>query len=149
MLILPVTNDGKRTFTTPIDGTDYVFETYYVVGQNNHWMMNIKDINDNPLITGICLTAGANLLRGKGTLFQGHQLYAVPVSMPNERDFTALGESLLLVWYLPNETSPYTFPDRFDYQGHMSPTMSITMSLNHLRAEVEGLGVVNVEVELG
>ena len=60
---LPLTSDGERTFTTEIAGVSYLFRTTYVMGQQNHWVLDIFDENENPLAYGINIVTGSlNLL---------------------------------------------------------------------------------------
>lgn len=116
MFMLPLTNDGCRIFRMPIDGVEYQFETLYIYGAENHWMLNIYDIDGNPLVMGINIVCGCpNLLKGQGRLFYGHNLTAVFINGGNdESDPDALGETLTLVWQLPGEEAILTLPNRWD-----------------------------------
>ena len=54
---LPLTSDGERKFTTEIAGVSYLFRTTYVLGQQNHSVLDIFDANENPLVYGTCSRA--------------------------------------------------------------------------------------------
>ena len=62
--IVPLTNDGSRKATYNLGGKDYIIETYYLP-KTKTWLMDIYDINEIPILTGITLIPGVdNLVKG-------------------------------------------------------------------------------------
>ena len=120
---LPLTSDGERRFTTEIAGVSYIFHTTYVVGQQRHWLLDIFDENENPLVYGINITTGSlNLLKGYGNTFDGVNLLAVPMYEEDElAGPDALGTSLKVLWYTEGEDFPFDLGD---------PLLDIDLRLN-------------------
>jgi len=78
------------TFTIPLGGIQYNWQTYWLVPMEC-WVVNIADSRGNPLINGIPLVPGLNLLGQFGYVIDGtlfvrsdHDPDAIP-------DFTHLG----------------------------------------------------------
>ncbi|WP_186086040.1 phage baseplate plug family protein [Burkholderia gladioli] len=70
ILEIPLSSDGQ-TFTITLSGTDY---TMTVQWRNAiaMWLLDIADASGNPLVSGLPLVTGANLLEQFGYLgFQG------------------------------------------------------------------------------
>lgn len=109
---LPLTSDGERRFVTEIDGVSYTFRTTYVIGQNNHWLLDIYDEDENPIVYGINIVTGSlNLLKGYGNVFDGVHLLAVPFSNEDPSGPEALGTVLKVFWFTPDEPFPYSLGD--------------------------------------
>jgi hypothetical protein len=119
---LPLTSDGERKFTTEIAGVSYLFRTTYVMGQQNHWVLDIFDANENPLVYGINIVTGSlNLLKGYGNVFDGIHLLAVPIYNEDPSGPEALGTVLKVLWYTEGEDFPYNLGD---------PLLDIDLLLN-------------------
>lgn len=109
---LPLTSDGERRFTTEIAGVNYTFRTTYVMGQRNHWLLDIFDEDENPLVYGVNLVVGTlNLLNGYGDVFDGVHLLAVPFYNKDLYGPEALGTVLKVFWFTPDEPFPYSLGD--------------------------------------
>lgn len=109
---LPLTSDGERKFSTEIQGVTYIFRTTYVSGQRNHWLLDIFDENENPLVYSINLVTGSlNLLKGYGDTLDGVHLLAVPFSNDDPSGPEALGTTLQVFWYTPDEPFPFSLGD--------------------------------------
>jgi hypothetical protein len=98
---IPVVGSRPTSFPISLAGSLYIWRLYWNVPAQC-WIVNIADQSANPLISGIPLVTGANLLEqygytalGRATLFvlSDHQPQAVP-------DFTNLGTTGHL-YYLP------------------------------------------------
>lgn len=63
---LPLRTDGYPyyDFEITLDEIDFTFEFYWNE-RSGRWYMNIYDIDNNPLFTGICIVADWDLLTGK------------------------------------------------------------------------------------
>ena len=111
MITLPVTSDGARTFTLNTGMDIFTFRTYYSVGQENYWLLDVFNENGDNLITGLALVPGSdNLLKGQGDAMEGYQLYALLLDN-NAGDLNALGNGLQLIFYFPGEENLYRTGD--------------------------------------
>lgn len=72
ILKLPVTSDGSRNFITDIGGKNYRFRTYY--NRLDGWYIDIYDDLENPIIVGIALNVGIDLLRQHTGNEFGHEI---------------------------------------------------------------------------
>lgn len=111
MIIIPVTDDGDRRFIIDTGADLLSLRTYYSDGEQSYWLLDIHDINENPLITGIALVPGAdNILKSQGDILEGYQLY-IRLSENKASDLDALGKYLHLILYLPGEENPHKSDD--------------------------------------
>lgn len=118
MIIFNATNDPQATAIISLNGTLINVRTTYIEGINNHWVLDIYDADNNPMLLGICVTVGADLLKGQGGLFAGIHLYAaLTSSSEDERDKYALGNTLYLLVYFEGEELPIKYKDRFNVQN--------------------------------
>lgn len=114
---IPVTPAGERVVSVNVGPDIFIFRTYYAAGQDRHWLLDISDGQENPLITGINLTPGVdNLLKGMGDTLDGYQLHLV-VAEGTEKDLEAPGNTMFLVWYNPGEENPFKPLDPMDTIG--------------------------------
>ena len=114
---IPVTPAGERLVRVNIGAGTFVFRTYFVHGQDDHWLLDIRDNQENPLLSGINLVPGVdNLLKGMGAVLDGHQLHVVATS-GMEKDPEAPGNSMALLWFNPGEENPFRPPDPMETIG--------------------------------
>jgi hypothetical protein len=64
-----------QTFTARLAGVTFNFRLYWNVPAGC-WMLDIADVNDDPLANGVALVTGADLLGQLGYLGISGQLYA-------------------------------------------------------------------------
>lgn len=115
--IIPMSSAGERTVTVNVGPDVFIFRTYFVAGQDDHWMLDIMDAQEKPLITGVNLVPGVdNLLKGMGDLLEGYQLHLL-VESGSEKDMDALGNTMSLVWFNPGEDNPAVPSDPMDTIG--------------------------------
>ncbi|WP_394026567.1 phage baseplate plug family protein [Desulfovibrio falkowii] len=115
--IIPMSPAGERTVTVNVGPDVFIFRTYFVSGQDDHWLLDILDAQETPLITGINLIPGVdNLLKGMGDTLKGYQLHLL-VESGTEKDLDALGNTMSLVWFNPGEDNPAVPSDPMDTIG--------------------------------
>ena len=121
MVLLNLSNDGQseRTTTLP-DGNEYIIRTTFVDGNNSHWLMDIYDNANNPILLGVVLTCGADLFKGQANKLNGMQCVCGVVYNTNERSEDALGNGLYVMIYAKDETTPLPHKDRFDMMNFIS-----------------------------
>ena len=116
-LLIPVTSAGSRRARVRVGSDILVFHTYYVSGQSRHWLLDIQDDQERPLITGINLVPGVdNLIKGRGNVLRGHQLHVL-AKKGTETNLDALGNTMALIWFKPGEENPFTPDDPMDAIG--------------------------------
>lgn len=57
-----------QTFGITLGLIDYIMTVIWAAAQDGGWVLNIADANAKPIISGIKLVTGANLLAGYGYL---------------------------------------------------------------------------------
>jgi len=115
--VIPVTPAGERTVTVNVGPDIFIFRTYFVSGQDDHWLLDIKDGQENPLITGINLAPGINnLLKGMGDALEGYQLLLL-ADAGTEKDPEAPGNTMFLFWFNPGEENPFITLDPMETIG--------------------------------
>ena len=110
--LIPLTNDGKRTAQYELGGKIYILESYYLP-KTKSWLLDIYDINENPILLGIKLIPGIdNLVKGKTIEFddQGLQIQTIDGGENNTPD--SLGTTAFLIYYAKGETIPQSFKDK-------------------------------------
>lgn len=111
MLLLPVNASGARLFAVNTGLDIFNFRTYYTVGEEPLWLLDIYDAAGNVLLTGLSLVPGSdNILKGQGDKLEGYQLYVL-LTEDNAGDMDALGKYLQLILYNPGEENLYITPD--------------------------------------
>lgn len=114
---IPITADGERIISVNIGPEIIMFRTYFVCGPDRHWLLDISDSQETPLITGINLVPGVdNLLKGMGDTLDGYQLHLLVLS-GSEKDLEAPGNTMALVWFNPGEDNPFRPLDPMDTIG--------------------------------
>lgn len=93
---LPITNDPSQQFTVELAGIDYIFRLNLNV-RGDVWMLSVSTVNDDPIIEGIPMVLGADLLANErfveGILF---------VADYNSTGIDPTGDNLTdygLIWY--------------------------------------------------
>lgn len=113
-VVIPMKPDGDRVIQVDLPSVQLKLRTYYSVGQQPMWLLDLLDGNDAPLITGIALVPGSdNVIKGQGDILYGHQLYVLTLT-EEEISYTdpgALGNTLVLLLYLPGEENLYKVGD--------------------------------------
>lgn len=71
-----------QTFDIPINGTTYGLTVRWNV-PNATWVINIADASGNPIVSGIPMVTGADLLEQYGYLNFGFQLVAQTDNSPD------------------------------------------------------------------
>ena len=113
-VLIPVTPDGARRVTVDTGSGVYRFRTYLSAGAENRWLLDILDIEEKPVLTGITIAPGSgNLLKGQGDAFEEVQLLAV-MDGGTEGGLDALGNTLHLVWFGPGEENYFPALDPMD-----------------------------------
>lgn len=115
MIILNCSADGQSEFIEKLpDGNEYILRTTYVCGINSHWLLDIYDIDNKPVLLGIVCTCGANLLLGQGNRLNHMKAWCCDISKSSERDSEALGSTLYIIFQSEDEEDLITYQDRFD-----------------------------------
>jgi hypothetical protein len=78
---IPLSSE-PQTFNIPIAGTTYGFTIRWNV-PNATWMIDISDASGNPILSGIPMVTGADLLEQFGYLEFGFQLIAQTDNSPD------------------------------------------------------------------
>lgn len=95
---IPLTST-PQTFNITLGGTTYEFALYYRNVTGGGWTIDISDANGNPIVTGIPMVTGTNLLKQYAYLgFQGGlwvQTTSNPDAVPT---FQNLGTDGKLYW---------------------------------------------------
>ncbi len=105
--VVPLTDYGARSVTIVSAGRYLKFRTYYTYGQIPVWLMDVMNLDNLPLITGIALVPGSdNVFKGMGDTLNGFQLYILAMdNMPEAMN--ALGNTLYAILYEPGEENLY------------------------------------------
>lgn len=73
---------SPETFSINLNGTPYRLTTRYCDAQNGGWFLDIADSAGNPIVSGISLVTGVNVLGqyGYADIAAGAALYVVNVA---------------------------------------------------------------------
>lgn len=97
---IPLTPDGQR-FTITLSGTDYQLRVQWRNSTEGGWTLDIGDVSGKPIVNGIPLVTGCNLLAPYAYLgFTGGlwvQTTAEPDAVPT---FENLGVGSHLYWWI-------------------------------------------------
>lgn len=116
-VLIPVTPAGERRARVDVGPERFVFRTYFVHGQDDHWLLDIYDEQERPLITGINLVPGVdNLLKGHGNVLDGYQLH-LAAEQGSEKRVDAPGNTMILLWFNPGEINVFVPGDPMDTIG--------------------------------
>ena len=90
---------GPQIFTVSLGQTIYTLTLLYRNHPLGGWVLDIGDINNNPILTGIPLVTGTNLLQQYGYLDFGGGLYVQTTDDPDAvPTFASLGGTGLIYW---------------------------------------------------
>lgn len=110
--LVPLTNDGCRRINVALGQNLYILETYYMP-HIRCWLMDIYDMDGNPIITGISLNVGVdNLVAGKSVYFKNQTLRCVSPTGKENNTPDSLGTTCFLYYYPEGETPPKLYQDK-------------------------------------
>ncbi|EFF82104.1 phage baseplate plug family protein [Acinetobacter haemolyticus] len=87
-------NYGNQKFNIRLGATQYKMQLIY---RANHWYLDIFDIAENPLITGLPILVGDNLLAQHQYLIKG-ALYVLNTNEDESHAFGDLDTKIKLYW---------------------------------------------------
>lgn len=115
MIILNTTNNGQDEFITTLpDNNEYIIRTTYVCGITSGWLMDVYNIDNEPVLLGIRCVCGADLFRGQANHLNGMKCYCAVIYGGDERDSDALGSTLYICVQGKDEDDLVHYQDRFD-----------------------------------
>ena len=103
---IPLTSDPSQTFSIDLEGNTYNFRVVYNQ-RNEMWTFDLSDVDENPILAGIPILIGPNLLQ-QFTLDLGSLIVwdnedqLVDSTTANDDD---LGTRVILVHYTPDEVA--------------------------------------------
>lgn len=104
---IPLTTDPSSIFEITLNSRLFQFQTKYntrgALDQVPYWTVDISE-NDAPLITGLALVLGVNLLRGYN-LDAGALVMLDRTDTNTEATENNLGDTAILLYYTPEEES--------------------------------------------
>lgn len=110
--IIPLTNDGSRRITVALGENVFILETYYLPNIRR-WLMDIYDIDENPILTGISLNPGVdNLVKGKAPIFDGQTIRCISTDGSDNDNPISLGTTCFVIYYAKGETVPELYADK-------------------------------------
>lgn len=110
--MIPFTNDGDRKITIALGENVFILETYYLP-TIKCWLMDIYDIDENPIITGICLSVGVgNLVKGKAPIFEGQTIRCVSPTGEENNTPTSLSTTCFVYYYPQGDEPPVQYEDK-------------------------------------
>lgn len=96
--VVPLQVGTPQTFSIALGGTTYKLTVLYRNDPQQGWVLDIADSADTPIIQGIPLVTGADLLAQYQHLIPGH-LSVVTTQDPDAvPTFDNLGKDALLYW---------------------------------------------------
>jgi hypothetical protein len=102
-VIIPLTTDPNDTFssTIPVNGENKTFYFFLRFNEEaNYWVMDLSDVNKNPIVSSIPLITGINILEQYEYLHIG-KAYIVKTDdslLADKPDINNLGDTFKLVW---------------------------------------------------
>lgn len=110
--IIPLTNDGSRKITITLGENVFIIETYYLP-HIQCWIMDIYDIDENPILLGMTLNVGVdNLVKGKSPIFDGQTIRCISINESGNNDALSLGNTCFVIYYAKGEKVPPLFEDK-------------------------------------
>ena len=95
---IPLTAD-PQTFTITLSGIDYQMTVQYRDAGGTGWILDVADASDNPLVCGIPLVTGTDLLGQYAYLGFGGRLWVQGAANPDDvPTFDDLGNGSHLFW---------------------------------------------------
>lgn len=111
-LYLPLTTDGDRTFQVTLGSATFAFRSYYTLGIENFWLLDIYTIEGTPLALGRRLVAGSiNLLKGFANELDNVAVTVLTDFADAENAPESPGATLHVVWYPDKDDNPFTDGD--------------------------------------
>ena len=99
---IPLQVGIPQTFTAKLSGVEYQLTLQYRNAPNGGWVLDIANSAGVPIVSGIPLVTGANLLEQYAYLGFGGRLWVQTTSNPDAvPTFSNLGEDGLLYWVTP------------------------------------------------
>lgn len=96
---LPLQIGVPQTFSAVLGGVTYQLTLQYRNDPNGGWVLDIDDVSGNPLVHGLPLVTGINLLAQHKHLGFGGGLYVQTSDNPDAvPTFSNLGSDGLLYW---------------------------------------------------
>lgn len=80
--IIPIAPQTAQNFLIQINGTTYGFNFYFDTAPFAGWVLDISDSNWTPLVQGIPLVTGSDLLAQYGYLLFGFKLFCYTAGSP-------------------------------------------------------------------
>ncbi|MCW8041079.1 phage baseplate plug family protein [Acinetobacter entericus] len=87
-------NYGNQKFNIKLGATQYKLQLIY---RASRWYLDIFDTAENPLIAGLPMVAGDNLLAQHQHVIKG-SLYVLNIDEDESQSFSDLGENIKLYW---------------------------------------------------
>lgn len=110
--LIPFTNDGCSTIDVVLGNNAFKLRTYYLP-YTKHWLLDIMDESENPILMGISLNVGVeNLVRGKAKLFQNQTIRVISLDGTENNTPDSLGTSCVVLYYPEGETPPTMWKDK-------------------------------------
>ena len=98
---IPLRPTSQR-LSVQLDGTTYILTVIWRDADQGGWFMDMADSGSNPILNGIPLITGADLLKQYGYLGFGGKLFVQSDANPDDvPTYTDLGSTSHLYWY-PN-----------------------------------------------
>ena len=95
---IPLTPNPQR-FTVTLSGITYVFVLKYQNVEEGGWVFDIFDASQNPIVCGVPLVTGANLLDQYPHLGFNGRLWVQNLNTPDEvPTFGNLGTEVIVMW---------------------------------------------------
>lgn len=90
----------------------FILETYYMPNIKC-WLMDIYDLDENPILLGISLNTGVeNLVKGKSTLFDGQAIRCISTDGNENNTPVSLGTTCFVLYYAKGEEVPPLYEDK-------------------------------------
>lgn len=90
---------SPQAFTITLSGISYRLRLFYVNSENSGWHIDIFNRDEEPLVCGIPLVPGGDLLAPYAYLGMNGMLIAINDNNPNmPGDYISLGDTFHLVW---------------------------------------------------
>lgn len=112
--LLPLTDDGDYVFQCVLGNKLYNFRVYFIQGFEDYWLLDIKDVDNNPLALGRKLVLGSvNFLKGFSNDLATIAA-TVTLKQGTVHDVTAPKVNLNVIWWDTPEDNPFRDLDPMD-----------------------------------
>lgn len=110
--IIPFTSEGNKKITIALGENVFILETYYLPNIRR-WLLDIYDIDEKPILTGISLNVGVgNLVKGKSALFEGQAIRCISMDGNDNTFPDSLGKTCIVLYYAKGEDVPEEYQDK-------------------------------------